>query len=180
MSDVCPVLTDKDIELISKFRKELAYLQENSDKAFGTCSIEQHGGANEVLANAIIIIVGMISAGATTGFVLNCLPQTAQLWLISLVNLKTSLPVCTTSMDYAMSGVASYVPGAAGIVEMTCAVRAQLLEQGINRLMILVGGLTGVALSAKIKELLGATGGNRRRKSRKARKARKARKSRKY
>jgi len=186
MSEECPILTDKDIELLGKFRKEIAELKSNEpkdDELFSECSLggkAQTGGANEYLVNAIAFVVTAVAAGASAAFIIYSLPENVQLFLISFVNFKPSMPICKTVADYAI-GTGS---AAIGFSEMSCSYRAEMLEQGINRLMTIFAGLAGVVLKDKIRQLLDGklvdnqNAGKRRQKSRKTRRTRKTRRSR--
>ena len=189
MSD-CPVLSSKDRELMNRFSQEIAYFRANEPpkEVLFSCPTggrPQYGGSNEYLVNAIAFAVTAISAGASAYFILAALPVSVQMYLVSLVNFTPSLPVCKTNLSYALGTAASAI----GFEQATCEYRAKMLSQGILKLGSLVGGLTGIALKNKIRELLdGQKAGKRSkksrrtraRKSRRPRKSRRNRKSRKY
>ena len=187
MSD-CPVLSSTDRELMNRFSQEIAYFRENEPpkEVLFSCPTSggrpQYGGANEYLVNAIAFAVTAISAGASAYFILAALPVSVQMYLVSLVNFTPSLPVCKTNFSYALGTAASAI----GFEQATCEYRAKMLSQGILKLGSLVGGLTGIALKNKIRELLdGQKAGKRSKKSRRTRsrrprKSRRNRKSRKY
>lgn len=189
MSD-CPVLSSTDRELMNRFSQEIAYFRANepSKEELLSCPTSgrpQYGGANEYLVKAIEFVFTALAAGASTYFIIAALPESVQFFLISFANSEPSMPMCKDVFD-AVTGTAM---AAAGVPKMACSYRAAMLEQGITKIGTWVGGLTGVALNSKIRELLDRQKAGKRskksrrtraRKSRRPRKSRRNRKSRKY
>jgi hypothetical protein len=156
MSDACPILTSKDIELIGNLRNEISDIQA-SEKIFleniSQCDNQSGGGFKEViidnLTNLIVFSITALAAGASVAFFLTVLPQTYQMYIISLANGNISFSPCMTTSDYAWGMIGSFANPT-----FSCSYRAQMLEQGINRIQIAAGvvtGVTGVALRDKIK-----------------------------
>lgn len=168
MSDSCPVLTDKDIELIDKFRDEISEIQSSlpvlldslneckDDKSDGESELTG-GGTKEEFINIsvkiIVFVITALAAGASTAFFLTAIPEPWQLQIISWANFEpTPLSVCKTTAEYtlgAMYGVANR--------RLSCSHRAEMLEQGITRIQMGVSAITGftsAALESRVREFL--------------------------
>jgi hypothetical protein len=199
MSDVeCPILTDKDIQLINEYKKVIADIQSygQPDEYLPECGNDKKetkigGNRNnftEILVKIILFIITASAAGASTAFFLTVIPENWQMYIISIANRSISLPVCRSTTDYAFGMAQSLFNPS-----MSCSYRAQMLEQGITRIQTAVGLITGISsatLQDRVRDFI--TGKNRQSiqdsnttgrggkiKSKKARKARKSRKSKK-
>lgn len=163
----CPTLTDKDRELLAKFRGDIEAIHSESDILLSQCqrgggpSSKLTGGTREQYINFLVKIIMMAitagMAGASAAFFLTAIPEVWQIQIISLANLQAvPLSVCSSTMDY--------VKGAAlGAVNKSysCSYRAQMLEQAITRISQLVAvgvagvtGITGVSLENNIREYI--------------------------
>ena len=114
MSDSCPMPTKKDLELEKKFKGELDEMKMNADKFSTaiTCKLPQsqspsmNGGANKMLVKAIIFIITATTAGASVWLFLSAVPDSIQLWILSLTNSEISMQVCQSKGDYALGAAA--------------------------------------------------------------------------
>jgi len=163
----CPILTDKDRELLANFRGDIEAIHSESDILLSQCqkgggpSSKLTGGTRERLINFLVkIIMVAISAGvagASAAFFLTAIPEVWQMWIISLVNWQAApLSVCTSTMDYAMGSALGVFNSS-----LSCSHRAQLLEQALRRIAQVVGvgvggitGITGVSLENNIREYI--------------------------
>lgn len=168
MTDSCPVLTDKDIELMSRFRDEISEIQSSvpvlldslneckDDKSDGESELTG-GGTKEDFINIsvkiIVFVITALAAGASTAFFLTAIPEPWQLQIISWANFEpTPLSVCKTTAEYtlgAMYGLANS--------RLSCSHRAEMLEQGITRIqkgIAAITGLTSAALESRVREYL--------------------------
>jgi len=204
----CPVLTNKDIELIGSYKEDIAEIQSYGlpDEYLTECGInDKKTGGNrnnftDILVKIIVFILTASAAGASSALFLTVIPENWQMYIISIVNGSISLPVCRSTTDYALGMAQSFLNPS-----MSCSYRARMLEQGITRIQTAVGVITGISaatLEDKVRAFI--TGENRqsiqdssysyklgpnsystgrnsggKRKSRKARKSRKSRKARK-
>ena len=164
MSDTCPVLTDKDIELMSRFRDEISEIQSSEIiliNALQECKNSESeltgGGMKDQIIDGLVRVIlfsmTALAAGASTAYLLTVIPEMWQMQIISIVNFEAvPLTICRTNYDYAI--------GAAwGIANerLSCSYRAAMLEQGITRIQTAIGGFAGITtavLKDKIKEFL--------------------------
>jgi len=150
----CPTLTDKDRELLSKFRGDIEGIHSESDILLSQCqrgggqSSKLTGGTREKYINLLVKIIVMAitagMAGASAAFFLTAIPEAWQIQIISLVNLEAApLSVCSSTTDYALGM-------AIGVVNQrfSCSYRAQMLEQALNRIATGVGALAGLSMGA--------------------------------
>ncbi len=203
----CPVLTNKDIELIGSYKEDIAEIQSYGlpDEYLTECGInDKKTGGNrnnftDILVKIIVFILTASAAGASSALFLTVIPENWQMYIISIANGSISLPVCRSTTDYALGMAQSFLNPS-----MSCSYRAQMLEQGITRIQTAVGVITGISAATledkvrafitgeskqTIQDSLGPnsystgrnSGGKRKsRKARKSRKSKKARKSRRY
>ena len=146
MSDTCPVLTDIDIELMGRFRNEIAQIQADTSKLSEECDItEQSGGGkfSKSLAYIITVCIIALSVGATSAFLVTIIPVKWQIYILSVVNKQITLPVCEGWRETALETAGSYIGMTYG-----CAERARLFYTAIdtisNRIGYAVGAVTGV------------------------------------
>jgi len=164
MSDTCPVLTDKDIELMSRFRDEISEIQSSEIfllEALQECKNSESeltgGGTKEdfinILVKIIVFIITALAAGASTAFFLTAIPEAWQMQIISWANFEfVPLTICRTNYDYAM-GAALNIANK----KLSCSYRAEMLEQGITRIqtgVMAITGATSVALESRVREFL--------------------------
>lgn len=199
MTDNCPILTSKDLELIGSFRNEIASIQSSENAFFenlSKCDIQSGGGLRDniisIISKVIVFSITAMAAGASAAFFLTVIPESYQMYILTIVNRSPSFNVCMTPYDYA-SGLAQ------GLLNhtMSCSYRAEMFEQGITRIQMAVGAATGIStilLEDKIKQYLtgnankmitNETNGGKRfnkkqKKTRKTRKTRKHKKSRRF
>ena len=179
MSDSCPILTDRDIELFGEFRNEIAEIQSKSsdiEELIKPCSNgTQIGGAPDLIVNVVYLIVRAIAAGATVGFLLYALPQSAQASIVSFVNNSPSFPVCSSNLDYVVGTTSGMIWNT-----MSCSHRAEMLEMAVGKIMLGVGAVTGLTeylIKDKIRNYLdGKRGGKK--KSRRTRRTRRTKRTR--
>ena len=156
----CPLLTDKDIELISQYKLDIAKIQSGESilgEYLNACESDgkqSGGGLQDKLIEYITIIIVLCitaaGAGASSAFFLTFVPERWQIIILSIANRSPSLPVCMSVTDYAMGMAQSILhPG------MSCAYRAQMFEQGIQRIQSAAGivvGMGALTIKEKIKE----------------------------
>lgn len=150
----CPILTDKDIELIHQHKEVIAEII-SSEPILGeylnTCNLTQKNKSKSVqsggtlkdkligiITSIIVLCITAAGAGASSAFFLTVIPERWQLIILTLVNRTPSLPVCMTVTDYAMGMAQSLFNPA-----MSCAARAELFEQGITRINMAAAAATG-------------------------------------
>ena len=181
MSDSCPMPTKKDLELMKTFKGEIDQLKMNADNFSTeiTCKLpksQMKGGANKMLVKAIIFLITAATAGASVWLFLSAVPDSVQLYILSITNSDISMQICRTKGDYAIGAMAGQF-----FSKMSCSHRAKLMEEGVAKLAALFGTATGIALETKIEKWLDEmSGGSRKtKKSRKSKQTRKSKKSRK-
>lgn len=158
MSDSCPVLTDIDIELMGRFRNEIAQIQADKNKLFEECDItEQSGGGlkQKFIAHIAYIIafcIISIASGATSAFLVTIIPEASQMYILSLVNLRPTLPMCGSSITTTIS--ATFWSNL-GFPNASCSDRAKLFYDGIqtitNGIGLGVGTIIGVSSLSTLK-----------------------------
>lgn len=113
MSDICPTLTDTDIELLGKFRKEISIVQSNEPLLLdflSQCDTEQSAGGPastirstfiHTITIGIILSMAMTLAGGSAMVFQTYLPQEIQAYIVFAL---TGVPFdkCKTASDYAV------------------------------------------------------------------------------
>jgi hypothetical protein len=159
MSDTCPVLTDKDIELMGRFRNEIAKIQADTNKLFQECDITKQTGGGfketfiDTITNVIVLCITALAYGATAAFFINVIPDEYQKIILTLVNRRLTLPMCDANdvLGTTTTTLLSYIPF---LNAPSCEERAQLFWVGIKKIQVAAGvvtGVTGAALRDKIK-----------------------------
>ena len=138
-----------------------------------------------ILVRVIVFVITVVASGASAAFFMRLLPTSWQVVIVSTLTIGSGrsgvyIPVCQTTMDYALgSGLAA----ATGWTTMSCSQRAELLEMAISRLSLLFGAVSSVTLTERVRAWLrgGNQGGNhrggRKTKTNRYKKSRKSRKS---
>ena len=164
MTDSCPVLTDKDIELMGRFRDEISEIQsiefillEPLQECENSESELTGGGIKEKIIDSLVKIIVFsltaLAAGASTAFLLTVIPEMWQMQIISIVNFEAvPLSICRTNYDYAMGAAWSVANE-----RFSCSYRAAMLEQGMTRIQTAIGGIAGLTtavLKDKIRDFI--------------------------
>jgi len=155
MSEKCPVLTDKDIELMGRFRDEIAKIQADKNILFEECDIKQQSGGGytkkliENISYVIVLCIVAVASGATSAFLVTIIPQEYQMYILSFVNGKPTLPMCGSSISTTFYATFWSTLGAP---HMSCGERAKLFHDGIDQITQRIGygvaAVTGVSMFA--------------------------------
>jgi hypothetical protein len=173
MSDICPILTEKDIQLIGQYAPQIAEIQASEsmlDEYLSHCK-EQSGGngygnkVTNMLIKILVVAILTLAAGGSAAIFLQIVPKNWQAYIISIVTQKI-MPthVCESRWDQAVGAAASYASsitppifGYRPFESMTCTKRSELFEEAIRKIMLVVGGATLLnknSLEEKIKKYI--------------------------